>query len=365
MKRVFALILVLTLVLCGCGGGTAETSAPSTVPETTVPETTVPETTVPPETTLPPETTEPAPVDTNPLTGEALDAVSNLRPTAIMVNNISKAAPQCGISQADILYEVLAEGSITRFLAIFSDVSEVGEIGPVRSARPYFFRLAQHYGTIYFSAGGSEEAMNLINNLDYDYLNGIGNAGSYFYRDSWRKNNRGFEHSLMTTGEKLAAAAENKGLDTTVEDHTNYGLLFDDTAIPAGDDASKIEIHFYKGGKLTRMTHDAATNRYTMYQHGATATDANDDTEVTFRNVVVLFASTKITDNVGHLDVQTTGQGEGYLCRDGKVIPIQWSRDSFDDLYTYTDANGNPVAFGVGNSYIAIVPTDSNIDFTA
>lgn len=365
MKRVFALILALTLVLCGCGGGASETSTPTTVPETTVPETTVPETTVPPETTLPPETTEPAPVDTNPLTGEALDAISNKRPTAIMINNLSKAAPQCGISQADILYEVLAEGSITRFLAIFSDPSEVDVIGPVRSARPYFFRLAQHYDTIYCSAGGSDEALSMIRKADYDYLNAIGSAGSYFYRDAWRRSNRGYEHSLMTTGEQLAAAAENKGVDTTVEDFTNYGLLFDDSAIPAGDAASTIEIHFYQGGKLTRMTWDESTNRYTMYQHGATSLDANDDSEVTFRNVMVLFASTKVVDNKGHLEVQTTGEGEGYFCRDGKVIPIQWSRESHDDLYAYTDEAGNPVAFGVGNSYIAIVPNGSNIDFTA
>ena len=361
MKRIFALVLALMLLLCGCGGGAAETSAPTTVPETSVPETTVPETTAPPETTVP-DATAPASVDTNPLTGEALDEVTNLRPTAIMINNLVKAVPQCGIGQADMLYEILAEGSVTRFMAIFSDPSQVDVIGPVRSVRPYFVRVAQHYDAILSSAGGSDGAYDLISSLNYDYLNAIAGAGGYFYRDAWRKENRGYEHSLMTTGEKLTAAAKNSGVDTTLEDFTNYGLLFDDSAIPAGTDVSQLDIHFYEGGKLTRMTHDPETNLYTMYQHGNTAVDANNDEPLTFRNVVVLFATTRIIDNKGHLEVQMTGEGEGYFARDGKLIPIYWSRESNDDLYTYTDVAGEPIVFGVGKTYVAIVPTGSNID---
>ena len=151
MKRMLALILAVSLLLCACGSKPAETTAPPT----TVPETTVPVTTAPPETTVPPttEATEPAPVDVNPLTGEALDEVNDSRPVAIMINNLSKAVPQCGISQADMIYEIIAEGSVTRFMAIFHDLSEVGVIGPVRSVRPYFYRVAQHYGAILSSAG--------------------------------------------------------------------------------------------------------------------------------------------------------------------------------------------------------------------
>lgn len=361
MKRIVALILALSLVLCGCGGGTAETTVPTTVPETTEAPTTVPETTVPPETTLPPETTEPAPVDTNPLTGEPLEEVSNLRPTAIMINNLVQAVPQCGIGQADMLYEILAEGSVTRFMAIFSDPSEVDVIGPVRSVRPYFVRVAQHYGAVLSSAGGSKDAYNLISSIGQDYLNGIGGAGGYFYRDSWRSSNKGYEHSLMTTGENLASAAQNYGFDMTVDDHADYGILFDET-VPAGTDVTQIDIHFYENGKLTRMTWDPETNLYGMYQHGADAVDANNDVPLTFRNVVILFASTQVIDSQAHLDVQMTGTGEGYIARDGKLIPITWSRESNSDHYVYTDMGGAPVAFGMGKTYVAIVPKGSNID---
>ena len=355
MKRIIALMLALCLLLCACGSKPAETTAPPTTEPTTVP--TVPETTAPPETTVPPTTepTEPAPIDTNPLTGEALEEVTNNRPIAIMINNTSKAVPQCGISKADLIYEIIAEGSVTRFMAFFYDLSDVDVLGPVRSVRPYFFRMAQNYGAYLSSAGGSDEAIDLIKSLGYDYLNGIAGAGSYFYRDQWRRENRGYEHSLMTTGEKLLKAAEKAGIETTMEDR-DYGFHFTDEAMTNGDDASELTIWFYKNGKKTTMRYDEGTGLYAMSQHGAASVDGNDDSPITFRNVVVLEAKTSIKDKKGHLEVQTTGSGTGYYARDGKIVEIKWSRESNSADYVYTDSEGNSVSFGVGKTYIAIVP---------
>lgn len=359
MKRFFALILALSLLLCACGSKPAETTAPTTVPETTVPVTTAP-----PETTVPPttEATEPPPVDTNPLTGEALEEITDLRPTAIMINNLVKAVPQCGISKADIIYEIVAEGSVTRFMAIFHDLSDVDVIGPVRSVRPYFVRVAQHYGAILSSAGGSDEAYDLIDSLDYDYLNALTNSGSYFYRDAWRKENKGFEHSLMTTGEKLIKATEKRGVNATMED-ADYGFHFDDSVTITGETANEINVWFYNNGKKTTMKYDAETGLYAMNQHGAASVDGNDDSPVTFRNIVVLEANTKVKDKKGHLEVQMTGSGEGWYARDGVIIPIQWSRESNSAKYVYKDLEGNVIHFGVGKSYIAIVPDGSPFSY--
>ena len=353
MKRMFALILAVSLLLCACGSRPAETTAPPT----TVPETTVPETTAPPETTVPP-TTVPAPVDTNPLTGEVIESGVDNRPYAIMINNSPKAVPQCGIGQADVIYEIVAEGAVTRFLAIFHDLSDVDVIGPVRSVRAYFFRLARNYGAILSSASGSKEGLDLIREADYDYLNGIGSASAGFYRDQWRRENKGFEHSLMTTGEKLAAAAEKAGYATTMEP-VDYGFHFTADPMTAGESASKLTVWFYSNGKKTVMNYDAETGLYAMYQHGADSVDGNDDSPITFRNVVVLEADTSVKDKQGHLEVQMTGTGKGWYARDGKLIPIQWSRESSTAQYVYTDQEGNPISFGVGNSYIAIVPDGS------
>lgn len=363
MKRLISLILVLSMMLCACGSKPAETTAPPT----TVPETTVPETTAPPETTVPPTTeapepTEPAPVDINPLTGEALEEVTDNRPFAIMINNLSKAVPQCGISQADVLYEIIAEGSVTRFMAIFYDLSDVDVIGPVRSVRPYFFRVAQHYGAILSSAGGSDEAIALVGNMGWDYLNGIANAGSWFYRDEWRRANRGFEHSLMTTGEKLMNAAEKKGFTTTAED-VDYGFNFTQEPMTVGEDAGEITIYFYNNGKKTIMNYDEDTGLYAMTQHGAASVDGNDNTPIRFRNIVILEADSHVKDKKGHLEVQMTGTGKGYYARDGKIIPITWSRESNTSHYVYTDESGNPVSFGIGKTYVAITPDGSPLNY--
>ena len=361
MKRMIVLILAVSLLLCACGSKPAETTAP---PETTVPVTTVPETTAPPETTVPPttEATEPPPVDTNPLTGEALEEVTENRPYAIMINNTAKAVPQCGISQADILYEIIAEGSVTRFLAIFEDLSDVGVIGPVRSVRPYFYRVAKHYGAILTSAGGSDEADALIKKEGYNRLDGIAGAGSAFYRDAWRKSNRGYEHSLMTTGEKLMNAADKAKYETSMAD-VDYGFRFTGEPMAAGEAAKELTIWFYKNGKKTTMTYDGSTGLYVMSQHGDTATDANDDSPITFRNVVVLEADSYVKDKKGHLEVQTTGTGKGFFARDGRLIPITWSRENSSAHYVYTDESGNPISFGIGKTYVAIVPDGSPFSF--
>ena len=360
MKRMLALILAVSLLLCACGSKPAETTAPPT----TVPETTVPVTTAPPETTVPPttEAAEPAPVDVNPLTGEALEAVNDSRPVAIMINNLSKAVPQCGISQADMIYEIIAEGSVTRFMAIFHDLSEVGVIGPVRSVRPYFYRVAQHYGAILSSAGGSDEAIALIKKEGYNYLNGIAGAGSAFYRDDWRRENRGYEHSLMTTGEKLMKSAEKHGCETTME-NIDYGFHFTDEAMTAGEAAGQITVWFYQNGKKTVMNYDETTGLYAMTQHGAASVDGNNDAPICFRNIVVLEADTRVVDKKGHLETQMTGTGKGYYARDGKIIPITWSRESNSAHYVYTDLDGNPVSFGIGKTYVAITPDGSPFSY--
>ena len=248
------------------------------------------------------------------------------------------------------------------FFAIFYDLSDVDVIGPVRSVRPYFYRMAQHYGAILSSAGGSDEAIDLIKKEGYDYLNGIAGAGSAFYRDEWRKSNKGFEHSLMTTGEKIMKSAEKHGYTTTMED-VDYGFHFTDEAMTAGESASELTIWFYSNGKKTAMTYDEATGLYAMSQHGVSTVDANDDSAVAFRNVVVLEADTHDKDKKGHLETQMTGTGEGYFARDGKLIPIKWSRESNSAKYVYTDLDGNPISFGIGKTYIAITPDGSPFSY--
>ena len=136
------------MMLCACG---------KQVPAETTPTTTAPTTTPTTEPTTEPTTapTEPPVLYRHPLTGAPLDEPWSGQAVAVMINNLKKAMPQKGISQADILYEVEVEGDITRCLAIFTDLSKVADIGPVRSARTAFNSLAVSYGAPLIHCGGS------------------------------------------------------------------------------------------------------------------------------------------------------------------------------------------------------------------
>ena len=108
------------------------------------------------------EPEEPALKGINDLTGMPMDeAKENNRPLAVMINNIDIAQPLMGVSQSDVMYECLAEGGITRIMACFKDPSGVAEIGSVRSARPYYIRIAQGMDAVYMHSGGSEDAYAL------------------------------------------------------------------------------------------------------------------------------------------------------------------------------------------------------------
>lgn len=153
MKKVIALMLTLTLLLCGCGakGEPAVTEAPAAVPETTAAPTAEP-TTEP--TTVP--TTEPAPVYVNPLNGEILDAPFTGRIFANTVSNLADNIPHVGVVKADMLIECYVNmDSVVRCLALFTDIDSVDAIGSTRSTRPMFNAIAQHYDLILSHAGGS------------------------------------------------------------------------------------------------------------------------------------------------------------------------------------------------------------------
>ena len=158
----------------------------------------------------------------NPLTG-LCDGIGddklNRRPVAFMVSNSYDSLPQWGISQADIIYEMLAEGRITRLLAIFQDPSKIEALASIRSARPYFIDIAQSYGAVYMHFGGSVPAYEAIAARgDLISIDGIKGSweGTLFLRDPDRRKQLGLEHSVYTDGEKIEAALEKLDADLSL-----------------------------------------------------------------------------------------------------------------------------------------------------
>lgn len=345
MKKLLPIVLSLVLLLAACGKANLSES---------------------PEPDATPEVSEEPVVYTNPLTGETVDEKpENTRPFAVMINNISAALPHCGTSQADIVYEVLAEGDITRLLAIFSDVSDVEKIGSMRSARPYYIELALSYDAIYVHAGGSEQAYSDLSSKNVDNLDGVRTTfkADVFYRDPDRMS-RGYEHSLFTSGEGILAGVKEKDYDLMHDgDDYDYGLSFaaDESELVMTDSVPAVDVDVSFGGlKHTYMTYDSATGLYSGKEYGNAIIDGNDNEPLTFKNVLVLFADTKIIDDYGRRTVNLDGEGTGKFICNGKSIDITWEHDGTGACFRYY-ANGKELKLAVGKSYIGVVPTESVI----
>lgn len=360
MKRVIAVLLLLCL-LTGC-------SKTSTVKQTNEKKQSA--TTAPTEAPTEPAPTEPEVTDTvayrHPLTGEPMESAWSGRPVAVVIPNNKEAYPHHGTGNADILYEIEAEGGVTRCLALFSDLTDIPKIGPVRSARTYFNNVAYSYNAPIAHCGGSPggisgryDSATGAKIPEWPHIDEMYN-GSYFYRDTNRYENLGYlwEYTLFTKGDLLQGAMTANGYTAET---ASYDLVFGDTSSAEGGDSGvKVVINF-RGDKKTTL--DFVDGRYEMTQHGKTYTDGNTGEKVTFRNVLVLEAE-QWYDTEGYRTYYTLiGTGTGYYACDGKMVPIKWVRPTLADSFSYTLEDGTPITLGEGTSYIAITGQKNAVTF--
>lgn len=359
MKRLIALMLMLTLLLCGCGakGEPAVTEAPAAVPETTAAPTAEP-TTEP--TTVP--TTEPAPVYVNPLNGEILDAPFTGRIFANTVSNLADNIPHVGVVKADMLIECYVNmDSVVRCLALFTDIDSVDAIGSTRSTRPMFNAIAQHYDLILSHAGGSDQALKDAKDRGVENFNidawAVASTGAS-YRDKERKG--AYENTLYGIGSGIKAYAEAQGYPMTLE--RDYGFSFTDDGTPAeGVEAKDISITltYKKAKKETRMVYDESTGKYAFNQYGQVMTDLKTEEVEAFRNVIVMYADITTT-GIYHIADFSAG-GTGYFACGGKLIPITWSCAGDKEPFRFFTESGEPLELGRGNTYMAICTPESPV----
>jgi len=292
----------------------------------------------------------------NPLTGEGMDEdISQNRPVAIMINNIKQAQPQCGVSKADVIYELPAEGGVTRMLAIFQDLEDLESIGSIRSLRSYYLHLTRSYDAILVHAGGSNEAYNDLSTTGWDHIDGV--QGNYsvdpFYRDKSRMQ-YGTEHSLFATGNGLLDCIESKGFRTEHEDGFTYGYTFSETAGEQCTEKAEYVKVVFNSGKNTSFTYDDETGLYTGYQFGDVYRDGSTQEDMTFKNLVIMSTSMNVYDSTGRLTVDLTSGGSGYFVCEGHYIEISWSRGGDEEGFTFTTTDGKTVDLGIGRTYFAI-----------
>lgn len=374
MKRLFALLCSLCLLLCACGGEPetpATTSQPTTQPQTeTTDPATVPSTNLETEptepATEPPEPTEPPVVYRHPLTGEVLETPYEGRVTAVVINNIEAALPHYGVSEADMFYELETESGITRCLALYSDVGQVGTIGPIRSSRTFFNSIAQAYDGIVVHCGGSVRGRNAYHDINGSKISGWEHVDAttaeepYFFRDRDRYNYQGYnwEHTLFATGEGLEKALEKKAYNEPRELDT--GLTFAEDAKLGGFVANQVTVSF-REGKTTGFTYNPETGLYEAEQYGETYVDAANGQQMSFKNVIVIYTPQRYSYDGEYTRsyYDLVGEGEAHIAMGGEIMRIRWSRADLDSPFQYTLEDGTPVTLGVGKTYVAVTSTES------
>ncbi len=402
-KKLSALFLA-ALLLTSSFGCTAEITGPDTKNDTAAPETFIPpvpptpaETVSPaPAETLPPETeAETAPLlpddaelVNDPTTGSALSDTAEeaetedprvynylngftateeeraRRPVAVMMNNIRNCLPQNGITQGDIYYECAAEGGITRIMMLTSDYESLGVVGSVRSSRDYFVDFLGGHDAIYVHAGGSEMAYDEIFARGINNLDGVNMyVPDMFYRDTDRMYTMGMEHSLMTTGEKIADGIAFKSYPTEHEEGFVPSFRFYDETVdntPVGSIATHVHMDS-TSVQTVDFVYDEATGEYLRYQYnGMAQVDGITGEQLSVKNVIILFTDIRLIpgDAAGRLSVTTAGSGQGYYITNGRRRVINWSRSGDDEPLRITyQADEKEVILNCGKTFVCVVDT--------
>lgn len=302
----------------------------------------------------------------NRLTGLPLDETSlhNHRPIAIMINNINVACPQEGISKAEVMYECTVEGGITRMMMLVNDYESLPTVGSVRSCREYYLDFSSNHDAIYAHIGGSEEAYTNIYNRQPDELDGL-RGDNFYFRDPERRANMGMEHSAMANGELLKAAIEKRGYDTEMAADTDTSFNFipytePQNATEDGKSAEKVVIP-YTGVHQPRYEYDKETNKYKRRQFIDWAhIDGTTGEQISFTNVLVIACPHELRhDEKNHINVYTTGSGDGLFISGGKYISIKWTKDGVDEPLHLFREDGSPLLLNCGTTFVNIMSPDT------
>ncbi len=307
------------------------------------------------------------------------------RPLGVMIENHLDARPQSGLSSADVVYEAVAEGGITRFLSIFY-CQDATPIGPVRSARIYFLQTLQEYGSnpLYAHVGGANapgpaDALGEIQDLGWDNYNDLNQFGvpfPYYYRDYERLPNVATEHTMYSSTSKLWEFAKNKRKLSNVDkdgkawdkDFVSWKFKDDEPTAQRGS-TDKISFYFWQqfGDFNVQWNYDKQTNTYKRVNGVSPHVDKDTGKQISAKNVVIVLADESVANDGyekgQHLLYHITGNGDGYLFQNGKATKTTWKKKSPKDRMQFYDPSGQEVSFVRGQIWVEITPLGNKITY--
>src|SRR4030043_710150 len=286
------------------------------------------------------------------------------RPGAVMVENSFAARPQSGLNFADVVFEIVDEYGITRFIAIYNS-NDAPMVGPVRSARPYYAEIARGFDPIYAFFGTYPECYGAIEDMGMYVLSAMtdrsGNSSITGQAPYWRDWNRSSiqEHTAFMSVANLREKAGQLGYPLE-----GNGTPFPyKRAAPESEEGNITNIHvdfsthaYAPSGFDLNYIYNRSGNYYLRYMGGNAHLDYNTGQQITAKNVVVMVTDIQgPLDKYGHMSVRTIGNGTAFNFIDGKVIQGSWQRGSIFEPYVFKDGSGNIVSFNEGSTWIAMV----------
>jgi hypothetical protein len=316
------------------------------------------------------------------------------RPLAVMIENLPEARPQSGLSKADIMFEALAEGGVTRFMGIYyCDVqAEDTTLAPIRSARTYFIDWASGFNLpLYVHVGGANtpgpaDALGQLS--DYGWVGSTGNDLNQFsigyptfVRDYNRvpgKDDLATEHTMVTSTEKLWAVGAKRGWTNlspvkTVGKKTTGGTDWKD-GFAAGSfqdgkatgTVATISFAFWDGFDqyAVKWDYDQATNSYKRTMAGEPHVDLNNQKQIIAKNVIVLLTDEKgPIDDKKHMLYRTTGTGDALIFQNGEAIKGKWEKKDRTAKLIFKDAKGKELQFVRGMTWISVVSIKTTVTY--
>lgn len=290
------------------------------------------------------------------------------RPIALMVDNNVNAQPQSGINSAFVVYEIIVEGNETRLMPVFKGVDEDLMVGPVRSVRHYYLDYMNENDAICAHLGQSPQAQSDIKTYKMDDINGQDydtgksrTATSLF----WRESSRRAPHNAYTSIGSLKKIATDKKFKLTSKADSVLNYVSKEVNLVSDTDANTVTIPYSSNHKV-KYEYDSATKRYTRYSKGRLQKDSSTGENITTKNIIITQVYNYTLDDgedKGRQNLNNVGQANGYYITNGKASPILCQKDTRTGKTTYKNHDGSEIEVNDGNTFINIVPIDSEITF--
>jgi len=349
--------------------------------------------------------TEECPINGAMFTKAEKDIWETRRPIAAVIENHAESRPQSGLSKAEVVYEAVAEGGITRFLGIFycGTIAEEVKVAPVRSARIYFVNMAAGYGNypIFLHQGGANnfcpscpggvkprgqvdrtvDAYAALDKLGWrngqhgNDMDGGFNVGfPVVLRDQYRISSEpaAWEHSVVASLDEVYNEAKKRGFNFEDEDGVAWNedfrmWKFEDGKASSSPTASAISFGFWDGKSEydVEWKYDSASNMYKRFNGGSEHKDWEfDKPQLATSNVIIMFSKEKsMVDAEGHQYYEVIGKGDALIFKNGEVLEGTWKKDSQLDREVFYDTNGDEITLTRGPVWVEILPAGNEVSY--